>query len=59
MDTPAPGASNPNPAAPSGLQAESQIRAWLRLRRELSELHAQLEYLRLMVSLGVRRSRNG
>ena len=32
---------------------EQQIRNWLRLRDEMAELHARLEYLRLMVSLGV------
>ena len=32
-----------------------QIRNWLRLRRELSELHARLEYLKLMLQLGVSR----
>jgi len=57
MDTPAPGAPHPHPAIPPAFAAESQIRAWLTLRRELSELHAQLEYLKLLVTLGVRRSR--
>ena len=33
--------------------SELQIRNWLRLRRELAELHARLEYLKLMLKLGV------
>ena len=45
-----------NPPVPSQRAAEdAQILAWLRLKRELGALHAKLEYLRLMVSLGVRR----
>jgi len=31
---------------------ELRIRNWLRLRRELAELHARLEYLKLMIRLG-------
>ena len=34
---------------------ELQARNWLRLRRELAELHARLEYLKLMLTLGVSR----
>lgn len=34
---------------------DEQIRAWLRLKNEMSELHARLEYLKLMLTLGVRR----
>ena len=30
-----------------------QVRNWLLLRRELRELHARLEYLKLMRKLGV------
>lgn len=46
----------PQPATPSQRAAdELQIRNWLRLRRELAELHARLEYLKLMLSLGVSR----
>jgi len=51
MNQPAPRrqpASSPHLAAD-----ELQILNWLRLRRELAELHARLEYLKLMVSLGV------
>jgi len=34
---------------------DAQARSWLKLRHELVELNARLEYLRLIVSLGVRR----
>jgi hypothetical protein len=32
----------------------AEVRAWLRLKRETAELHAKLEYLKLMLTLGVR-----
>ena len=51
MNTP-----SPRPAAPPHRNPEIddlQIRRWLVLRRELAELHARLEYLKLMASLGV------
>lgn len=51
MNSPSP---RPQPAtSPPSAVDELQIRNWLRLRRELAELHARLEYLKLMVSLGV------
>ena len=52
MNTPAP-----NPSEPSHRHVadDAQIRAWLKLRVELAELNARLEYLRLIMSLGVRR----
>ena len=53
MNTPPP--SRPAPSQ-RGAADDSQIRAWLRLRQELAELHAQLEYVRLIVSLGVRQA---
>ena len=43
------------PAPPQRAAEDAQILAWLRLKRELGELHAKLEYLRLLMSLGVRR----
>lgn len=49
---------SPRPPPPHSARVtadELQIRNWLRLRRELAELHARLEYLKLMVSLGVSR----
>jgi hypothetical protein len=52
MNTPAP-----HPSEPSHRRVadDAQIRAWLKLRVELAELNARLEYLRLIMSLGVRR----
>jgi len=51
MNQPTP---HPQPARqPSPAADELQIRNWLRLRQELAELHARLEYLKLMVTLGV------
>jgi hypothetical protein len=54
--------NTPPPIPPESHQPhvadDMQIQDWLRLRRELTELHARLEYLRLMVSLGVGETRN-
>jgi|SoimicMinimDraft_4_1059732.scaffolds.fasta_scaffold206810_1 hypothetical protein len=52
MDTP-----SPHPSEPSHRRVadDAQVRSWLKLREELAELNARLEYLRLIVSLGVRR----
>jgi len=49
----------PDPAAPGPRHAptELQMRSWLKLKRALIELNARLEYLRLIMSLGVRRIR--
>jgi hypothetical protein len=49
----------PNPAEPGPrhVPTELQMRSWLKLKRELIELNARLEYLRLIMSLGVRRIR--
>ena len=57
MNTPPPNPSSPPEPLPRIAAHDSQIRAWLKLRRELLELHARLEYLKLMLSLGVRESR--
>ena len=52
MNTPPPHPSEP----PHRRMADdAQVRSWLKLRQELAELNARLEYLRLIVSLGVRR----
>lgn len=51
MNTPSPRPDSAQPV-PRISADELQIRNWLRLRRELAELHARLEYLKLMVSLG-------
>jgi hypothetical protein len=53
MNTPLP---RPQPTPPPRIAAdELQVRNWLRLRRELAELQARLECLKLMVRLGVSR----
>ena len=50
MNTPSPSQPTPSSRLPAD---ELQIRNWLALRRELAELHARLEYLKLMMTLGV------
>jgi len=52
MNTPTPHPSEPPHRR---VADEDQLRSWLKLRQELAELNARLEYLRLIVSLGVRR----
>jgi len=47
MNPPSP---QPTPSSHSAA-GELQILNWLRLRRELAELNARLEYLKLMASL--------
>ncbi len=34
--------------------AEAQLQAWTALRDQMQKLHAELEYLKLMLTLGVR-----
>ncbi|MDP9044549.1 MAG: hypothetical protein M3O01_07050 [Pseudomonadota bacterium] len=51
MNPPAP--RQQPPLAPSHAVDDEQVRRWLKLRRELTELHARLEYLKLMMNLGV------
>jgi hypothetical protein len=53
MNTPLPRPFTPVPRSTE--IDDLQIRRWLALRRELAELHARLEYLKLMASLGVAR----
>ncbi len=51
-------ASPPRPeSTPSSRSVadDLQVRNWLRLQREFAELHARLEYLKLMLSLGASR----
>ena len=52
MNTPTPRPATPTPRTPID---DRQMRRWLKLRRELAELHARLEYLKLMANLGVHR----
>ena len=52
MDKPSPHPSEPPRRR---VPDDVQMRSWLKLRNELAELNARLEYLRLIMSLGVRR----
>lgn len=52
MSTPTPHPSDP---PRRHVPDDEKMRSWLKLRNELAELNARLEYLRLIVSLGVRR----
>jgi len=49
----------PRPAHPVPMQSktsdDAQVLAWLKLRQEMAELHARLVYLKLLLTLGVRR----
>lgn len=48
MDTPKhPAAPEPSP------ELQARVAKWLELKREMEALHAQLEYARLMLKLGV------
>jgi hypothetical protein len=42
------------PQQPSSSNDTARVKAWIELRQELEQLHARLEYLRLMLKLGVR-----
>jgi hypothetical protein len=58
MNTPSsPSSSTPsNPVpVPQGTPFEATARALLELRQEMERLHAQLQYLKLLRKLGVRR----
>jgi hypothetical protein len=50
MDTPDPRAPVP---LPQTLASDAKMQAWLELRHELEQLHAQLQYLKLLQKLGV------
>ena len=52
MTTPSPQGQSPDRP---DREVDAQLGPWLRLRNELAELHARLEYLRLIVALGVRK----
>jgi hypothetical protein len=49
MDTPPP--NRPVPLTATDPSA-AQMLAWLRLRQEMLELHARLEYVKLMLKIG-------
>ena len=50
MDSPAPHEPDSPPAT---IHLEVDMATWLQLRDELRHLHAQLEYLKLLLKLGV------
>lgn len=52
MDTPRP--LDPSPRHSTAAD-EARMVAWLKLRDETAELHAKLVYLKLLLTLGVRR----
>lgn len=43
----------PNRPLPQATDLESKMRAWLELRREVELLHARMQYLKLIIKLGV------
>jgi hypothetical protein len=45
----------PPPVPPSRQEDTLRIRQWLTLKREMAELHARLEYLKLMLTLEAKR----
>ncbi len=45
----------PPPVPPSRHADALRIRQWLALKREMAELHARLEYLKLMLTLESKR----
>lgn len=51
MDTPQTPGSTPNASSPTALNPQL---AWQALLSEMTELHARLEYLRVMLKIGVR-----
>jgi hypothetical protein len=50
MDTP-----NTPREAPQSTDLDAKLHAWLELKREMESLHAQVEYVRLLLKLGVGR----
>jgi hypothetical protein len=49
MNTPPQKPSAPSPAPDP---TDTQMLAWLRLRQEMLEVHARLEYVKLMLKIG-------
>ena len=45
----------PTPASPKPVNLDAVEQSLLRLKREMEELHARLQYLNLMLRLGARR----
>jgi hypothetical protein len=58
METPQPDRRRPLSRLPTSTPSPAdadRVRAWLKLRDETAELHARLVYLKLLLTLGVRR----
>jgi hypothetical protein len=53
MSTPSP-ANPPNPAPRQPLSLEDSVAALARLNDQMAQLNAKLEYLRLLLKLGVK-----
>lgn len=49
MDTP----NTPRDARPDQ-DLDARVQAWLELKREMETLHAKVEYVRLLLKMGVR-----
>ncbi len=43
----------PRPSSQDDLELETKLRAMQELQREMATLHARLEYVRMMLKLGV------
>ena len=52
MNTPPPNRPDLSNAQQPTNGNDEQVLAWIRLREEMSELHARLEYIKLMLKLG-------
>ena len=53
MDSPAPHEPQDPGSQPATIHLEVDMATWVQLRDELRHLHAQLEYLKLLLKLGV------
>ena len=45
---------NPPPKTPQGADLDARVQAWIQLRDQMRNVEAQLEYVRLMLKMGVR-----
>ncbi len=52
MNTPDSSPANPSPAQ-ENFELENKLRAMQDLQREMATLHARLEYVRMLLKLGV------
>ena len=49
---------NQPPRTPQGADLEARVQAWIQLRDQMRHVEAQLEYVRLMLKMGVRPGSN-